>query len=122
MTKLNVLLLVAVIASALLLVKTAYDARRLFSADHRAVVDGARLDGEHKRLEAERELQATNQRVDRSARERLKMSTATPAITLYESMGAASAPATVSTPATASASALNTATATAARAATGTRP
>ena len=68
MMKLNVLLLLAVIASALLLVKTAYDARRLFSADHRAGVEAVRLDGEHKRLEAERELQATNQRVDATAR------------------------------------------------------
>ncbi|MES2715475.1 MAG: cell division protein FtsL [Pseudomonadota bacterium] len=91
MTKFNLILLVAVIASALLLVKTAYDARRLFTADHRADVEAVRLNGEHKRLEAERELQATNQRVDKSARERLKMATATPAITMYESAGAASA-------------------------------
>ena len=91
MTKFNVILLAAVIASALLLVKTAYEARRLFSADHRAGMEAVRLDGEHKRLEAERELQATNQRVDRSARERLKMTTATPAITMYESVGAVSA-------------------------------
>jgi cell division protein FtsL len=91
MTKLNVLLLIAVIASALLLVKTAYDARRLFSADHRADVEAGRLQGEHKRLEAERELQATNQRVDKSARERLKMITATPAITMYESAAAGTA-------------------------------
>lgn len=93
MTKIHVLLLMAVIASALLLVKTAYDARRLFTADHRADVEAVRLNGEHKRLEAERELQATNQRVDKSARERLKMATATPAITMYESVAAASAPA-----------------------------
>ena len=91
MTKLNVVLLIAVIASALLLVKTAYDARRLFNADHRADVDAGRLQGEHKRLEAERELQATNQRVDKSARERLKMTTATPAITMYEVAGGGSA-------------------------------
>ena len=91
MTKVNVLLLVAVIASALVLVKTAYDARRLFNADHRADVEAVRLQGEHKRLEAERELQATNQRVDKSARERLKMATATPAITMYESAPASSA-------------------------------
>ncbi len=94
MTKFNVMLLIAVIASALLLVKTAYDARRLFNADHRADVEAVRLEGEHKRLEAERELQATNQRVDKSARERLKMSTATPAITMYESAPAASPAAT----------------------------
>jgi cell division protein FtsL len=91
MTRLNLLLLAAVIASALLLVRNAYEARRLFSASHRADVEGGRLQGEHKRLEAERELQATNQRVDRSARERLKMVTATPAITMYESAPAGSA-------------------------------
>ena len=91
MTKLNVVLLIAVIASALLLVKTAYQARRLVHADHRADVDAGRLQGEHKRLEAERELQATNQRVDKSARERLKMTTATPAITMYEVAGGAPA-------------------------------
>jgi cell division protein FtsL len=91
MTRLNVLLLLAVIASALLLVQNAYEARRLFSAAHRADMQAARLQGEHKRLEAERELQATNQRVDRSARERLKMVTATPAITMYESAPAGSA-------------------------------
>ena len=91
MTKLNLLLLAAVIASALLLVKTAYEARRLVHADHRATLEAGRLQGEHKRLEAERELQATNQRVDRSARERLKMTTATPAITMYEVAGAVSA-------------------------------
>lgn len=90
MTKLNVMLLIAVIASALVLVKTAYDARRLFSADHRADMEAGHLQGEHKRLEAERELQATNQRVDKSARERLKMTTATPAITMYESVPPAS--------------------------------
>lgn len=94
MTKVNVLLLIAVIASALVLVKTAYDARRLFNADHRADVEAVRLQGEHKRLEAERELQATNQRVDKSARERLKMTTATPAITMYESAGPSTAAAT----------------------------
>jgi cell division protein FtsL len=99
-TKLNVLLLAAVIASALLLVKTAYDARRLFNADHRADVEAGRLLGEHKRLEAERELQATNQRVDKSARERLKMSTATPAITMYEAAAAPVATASTAGPAT----------------------
>ena len=95
MTKLNVLLLMIVIASALLLVKTAYEARRLFTDIHRAEVEALRLEGEHKRLEADRQLQATNLRVERTAREKLKMATASPAVTMYESRGpvaAASAP------------------------------
>ena len=84
MTRFNLLLLLAVIASALVLVRASYDARRLFNENHRAESESLRLAGEHKRLEAERQLQATNLRVERTARERLKMSTATPAITMYE--------------------------------------
>jgi cell division protein FtsL len=84
MTRWNILLLLALTASALVLVKTAYDARRLFSEIHRAETDALRLEGDHRRLEADRQLQATNLRVERTARERLKMSTATPAVTMYE--------------------------------------
>jgi cell division protein FtsL len=94
MTKLNVLLLLAVIASALVLVNTAYDARRLFTEIHRAEVESLRLEGEHKRLEAERQLQATNLRVERTAREKLRMATATPAVTMYEGRVVAPAAAT----------------------------
>ena len=97
MTRLNILLLLAVIASALVLVKTAYDARRLFTDIHRAETEALRLAGDHKRLEADRQLQATNLRVERTARERLQMLPATPAITVYEGrvaavLSAASAP------------------------------
>ncbi len=98
MTRLNLLLLLAVIGSALLLVKTAYDARRLFTNIHRAEVEAARLAAEYKRLEADRQLQATNLRVERTARERLKMSTATPAVTMYEGRAAASTMAAASAP------------------------
>ncbi len=88
MTKFNVLLLLAVIGSALLMVSTAYDARRLFTNLHRADLEALRLQGEQKRLEAERQLQATNLRVERTAREKLRMVTATPAVTLYEGRAA----------------------------------
>jgi cell division protein FtsL len=99
MTRLNLLLLGALIASALVLVKSAYDVRRLTNELHRSDVDARRLAGEHTRLEAERQLQATNLRVERTARERLQMRTATPAVTMYEGRSgvlqlAASAPAT----------------------------
>ena len=84
MTKINILLLLALIASALVLVKTAYDSRRLFTNIHRAETESLRLAGDHKRLEADRQLQATNLRVERSARERLSMSPAIPSAMLYE--------------------------------------
>ncbi len=89
MTRLNLLLLLALVASALALVRTAYDARRLFAEIHRAEQHSLRLAGDHQRYEAERELQATNLRVERTARERLRMRTVTPAVTMYEGHGAA---------------------------------
>jgi cell division protein FtsL len=81
MTKLNLLLLLAVIVSSLLLIHSAYESRRLFAAIHKSEVETTRLDGEHKRLEAERQTQATNLRVERTARERLGMRAASPAVT-----------------------------------------
>jgi cell division protein FtsL len=94
MTRLNLLLLVAVVASALVAVRAAYDARRLFTDLHRADLETLRLQAEHKRLQAERQLQATNLRVERTAREKLQMVAATPAVTIYDgrAVPAASAP------------------------------
>ncbi len=83
MTRLNLLLLAAVIASAMALVRTAYESRRLFYELHQAEVQAARLAGETRRLQAEREAQATSLRVERTAREKLGMRTVTPAVTVY---------------------------------------
>jgi cell division protein FtsL len=83
MTRLNLALLLAVIASAIVLVRTAYDVRRHFAELHRAEVESSRLTGETQRLQAEREAQATSLRVERTAREKLAMRTATPAVTVY---------------------------------------
>jgi len=83
MTRLNVVLLLALIASALYLVRVAYDARRLFTALDRAQAEERVLDTELQRLKAERQAQATPLRVEKAARERLAMRSATPAITQY---------------------------------------
>ncbi|WP_284619159.1 cell division protein FtsL [Aquabacterium humicola] len=91
MNRLNLLLLVAVIASSLLLIRSAYDARRLFAEIHKAESEAVRLEGEFKRLEAERQAQATSLRVERTAREKLAMRTVTPAVTHYVVDPAASA-------------------------------
>jgi cell division protein FtsL len=92
MMRLNLLLLVALLASSLVLVKTAYDSRRLFTALDRARAEQTRLDTEYRRLDAERQAQATHLRVERTARERLRMRTATPAVTQFldDPAGAAS--------------------------------
>jgi cell division protein FtsL len=83
MTKINATLALAVVASSLYLVKTSHDSRQLFAAVDRARTEEARLDADLKRLEAEREQQATTQRVERHARERLHMRPAHPAVTQY---------------------------------------
>ncbi|MBX3637550.1 MAG: cell division protein FtsL [Rubrivivax sp.] len=83
MTRLNILLLLALLASALVLVKTSYESRRAFAELERARAEQRQLDAEYKRLDAERQAQATHGRVERVARERLKMRSATPAVTAY---------------------------------------
>lgn len=83
MTKLNLLLLAALLASCLYLVQTTYETRRLFNELERAKTLATRLEIDHKRLEAERQAQATHLRVEKVARDRLAMRTATPAVTQY---------------------------------------
>ena len=61
-----------------------------FAAVDRAKNEQSRLDIEYKRLDAERQAQATHLRVERVAREKLKMRTATPAVTQYIEDAAAS--------------------------------
>jgi len=92
MTRVNLLLGLALLLSSLYLVRTAYDARRLFAEFDKAKNEAARLDTEYKRLEAEREAQATSLRVERTARDKLAMRTATPAVTIYVQDVAASGP------------------------------
>lgn len=83
MTRLNVLLLLGLIASCLYLVRTSYEGRRLYAELDKARNLQRQLDLDHKRLEAERQAQATNLRVEKMARERLAMRAATPAVTHY---------------------------------------
>jgi cell division protein FtsL len=92
MTKFNLLLLVAVMASAFALIRSAYDTRRLFAENHRAEMESRTLAGEHTRLEAERQLQATNLRVERTAREKLQMRTMTPAVMMFEDASVSAPP------------------------------
>lgn len=81
MSRINVLLLAALLASSLWLVRTSYEARRLFAELDRAQGVQQRLDAEYRRLDAERQTQATHLRVERVAREKLGMRAATPAVT-----------------------------------------
>ena len=82
MTRLNLVLLAALLGSCLLLVSSAYESRRVFAALDQARGEQRQLEAEYKRLDAERQAQATHQRVDKVARERFKMSS-TAAATHY---------------------------------------
>ena len=80
MARLNLVLILAVLASGLVLVHNAYESRRLFTERERAKAEGQRLAADAERLEAERHAQATNLRVEQVARERLGMRLISPAV------------------------------------------
>ena len=82
-TRLNLLLLLAVIGSALYLVHVQYTARQLYTQMHKAEQETRRIELDFERLQLEKRAQATPLRVEKLAREQLKMRTATPAITQY---------------------------------------
>ena len=89
MTRLNLVLLLAVLASALYLVNVQYESRRLFSAIDRANSEAQKLELDNERLQVEKRAQATPLRVEKLAKEQLQMRTATPAITHYVNYSAA---------------------------------
>jgi cell division protein FtsL len=95
MTRLNLLLLVALVISSVYLVRVSYDSRRLFAQLDRAQGEARQLEIEHERLVAEKQSQATPLRVEKVARDRLAMRNATPAVTQYVTY---SAPAPASAP------------------------
>jgi cell division protein FtsL len=83
MLRLNLTLLVSLIASALYLVQVQYESRRLYAEIERAQSDARKLEIEAERLQVEKRAQATPARVEKLAREQLQMRPATPAITQY---------------------------------------
>ena len=83
MTRLNLMLLLAAISTALLLVHTQYRSRQLFTELHRAQGEARRLETDFERLQVAKRAQATPLRVEKLAKEQLRMRTTTPAITQY---------------------------------------
>ena len=86
MTRLSIFLLLAVIASALVLGHSQYETRRLFMALESARKEAKRLEVDRDRLQVERRAQATPLRVEQIARQQLQMRAASPAITQYVSI------------------------------------
>ncbi len=91
MTRLNLVLLVAVLVSALYLVRTQYESRRLVTELDRANSEARKLETDNERLQVEKRAQATPLRIEKLAKEQLQMRTASPAITQYVSLKAAGA-------------------------------
>jgi cell division protein FtsL len=89
MIRLNLVLLLAVLASALYLVHTQYESRRLYAEIDKSLSEARRLVTEHERLQVEKRAQATPLRVEKLAKDQLQMRTASPAITQYVNSKAA---------------------------------
>jgi cell division protein FtsL len=83
MIRLNLVLLLAVVTSALYLVNVQYESRRLFSAIDKLNSEAIKIEMENERLQVEKRAQATPLRVEKLAKEQLLMRTATPATTSY---------------------------------------
>ena len=92
--RLNFLLAIVLIVSGLYLVKISYESRRLFAEIENAHGTERQLESDRRRLEAERQAQATHLRVESVASTKLGMRAATPANTQYVvDAGLAAAPA-----------------------------
>lgn len=91
MMRINMVLLMAVVLSAVYLVSVQYDSRRLFTELDRTNNEARRLETEHERLQVEKRAQATPARVEKLAREKLQMRQVSPAITAYVNYSAPSA-------------------------------
>ena len=91
MTRLNLILLLSVLASALYLVNVQYESRLLFTALDKLNAESRRLQSDNERLQVERQAQATPLRVEKLAKDQLQMRTSTPAISHYVSYGSGAA-------------------------------
>ncbi len=89
-TRVSVVLLVMLLASSVYLVRVSYESRHLFAELDRAHAEERVLANEQQRLLAEKQAQATPLRVEKMARDKLAMRSATPAVTLYVSARPAS--------------------------------
>jgi cell division protein FtsL len=83
MTRLNLVLLILLIASSVYLVRVSHESRRLFADLDKARNEEHTLNNDFERLKSDKQSQATPLRVERLAQDKLAMRTATPAVTQY---------------------------------------
>jgi cell division protein FtsL len=86
--RLNILLALLLVASALSLINAQYQARRLFIELERAQTVAKQLEVEWAQLQLDQSTLAKHSRVESVARRQLSMVAATPARTQYLTMGA----------------------------------
>ncbi len=83
MIRINFILLAAVVATMLYIVKVQYESRQLFVAIEKATVEIRKLELTHTSLQVESRAQATPLIIEKMAKEKLQMRSATPAVTQY---------------------------------------
>ncbi len=91
MARLNFLLALVLLLSCLWLVRSSYDARRLFVELEKAQSQSHELQIDYERLQVDKRSQATPFRVEKLAREKLRMFNNT-GVTHYVSTSASAAP------------------------------
>ena len=81
--RLNILLLIVTIVSAMALVQSQYEARKLFTELDQTLAQARQLETDQQRLQVEKRAQATPLRLEQLARDKIGMQTTTPAVTVY---------------------------------------
>jgi cell division protein FtsL len=94
--RLNLLLALAVLLSAFWLIRTSYESRHLFVELEKAQSQSHELQIDFERLELDKRAQATPLRVEKLAREKLRMFNNSPAVTHYVNASASGAASGVS--------------------------
>ena len=83
MARLNFVLLLGALVSALYLVRVQYESRRLYVELEKVTAQSRKIEMESERLQVEKRAEATPLNIEKLAVDRLKMRTTTPAITQY---------------------------------------
>lgn len=90
--RLNLVLVLSVLGSAIYLVHVQYESRRLYVELEKADAQARKLEVAHESLQAEKRAQSTPLRVEKIAKDTLQMRTVTPAITHYVTLKEATKP------------------------------
>jgi cell division protein FtsL len=94
MIRINFMLLAVVVMTMLYVVKVQYESRQLFVAMEKATLEVRKLELNHSALQVEIRVQATPLIIEKLAKDKLQMRSATPAVTQYISIPASLLPPT----------------------------